>query len=79
VFPFGTLHPSTLAFIGLFQPLGAIMPISEVQARWVAMVWQGAKHLPDPERMRAEYEQARREQAQRYVSSERHTIQVDYP
>uniref|UniRef100_A0A665VYS8 Flavin-containing monooxygenase n=2 Tax=Percomorphaceae TaxID=1489872 RepID=A0A665VYS8_ECHNA len=40
VFP-PELDPPTLAVIGLVQPLGAIMPISEMQARWATRVFKG--------------------------------------
>lgn len=40
VFPPGLERP-TLAIIGLIQPLGAIMPISEMQARWATRVFKG--------------------------------------
>lgn len=35
------LEKPTLAFIGLIQPLGAIMPISELQSRWATRVFKG--------------------------------------
>ncbi|XP_054836122.1 flavin-containing monooxygenase 5-like isoform X2 [Eublepharis macularius] len=35
------LEKPTLAIIGLVQPLGAIMPIAELQARWVTRVFKG--------------------------------------
>lgn len=41
VFPPTLEHP-TLAIIGLVQPLGAIMPLSEMQARWATRVFKGA-------------------------------------
>ncbi|XP_048064523.1 flavin-containing monooxygenase 5-like isoform X2 [Megalobrama amblycephala] len=37
------LERPTLAVIGLIQPLGAIMPISEMQARWATRVFKGIK------------------------------------
>ncbi|XP_063323767.1 flavin-containing monooxygenase 5-like [Pelmatolapia mariae] len=40
VFPPELEHP-TLAIIGLVQPLGSIMPISELQARWATRVFKG--------------------------------------
>ncbi|MGH0182968.1 UNVERIFIED_CONTAM: hypothetical protein FKN15_010299 [Acipenser sinensis] len=40
VFP-PALERTTLAVIGLIQPLGAIMPISELQARWATRVFAG--------------------------------------
>ena len=35
-----------LAFIGLLQPLGAIMPLAEAQGRWVAAYLRGEYRLP---------------------------------
>lgn len=35
------LEKPTLAIIGLVQPLGAIMPIAELQARWATRVFKG--------------------------------------
>jgi dimethylaniline monooxygenase (N-oxide forming) len=46
-------HPG-LYFIGLVQPLGAIMPIAELQSEWIADVLQGRAALPDAAAMRAE-------------------------
>ncbi len=67
-----------LAFIGLLQPLGAIMPLAEAQGKWVAEYLRGEYRLPPRAEMerwiRADQEQMRR----RYVTSKRHTIQVDF-
>ena len=35
-----------LYFIGLIQPLGAIMPIAELQSEWVADLLEGKAGLP---------------------------------
>lgn len=40
VFPPGLEKP-TLAFIGIVQPAGAIIPTSELQSRWVVQVFTG--------------------------------------
>ena len=32
---FNPKHTPTLAYLALIQPLGAIMPIAEMQARWI--------------------------------------------
>uniref|UniRef100_A0A8C3TXT2 Flavin-containing monooxygenase n=1 Tax=Catharus ustulatus TaxID=91951 RepID=A0A8C3TXT2_CATUS len=45
VFP-PDLEKPTLAFIGLIQPLGAIMPISELQSRWATRVFKGKSGKP---------------------------------
>ncbi|NWU97630.1 FMO5 monooxygenase, partial [Upupa epops] len=72
------LEKPTLAFIGLIQPLGAIMPISELQCRWATHVFKGLRHLPPPSRMLEDIEEAKRKIAKRFVRSQRHTVQVDY-
>ncbi|KAM6415107.1 flavin-containing monooxygenase 5-like [Rhynochetos jubatus] len=72
------LEKPTLAFIGLIQPLGAIMPISELQCRWATRVFKGLHDLPPSADMLADIEQSREKMAKRYVKSQRHTIQVDY-
>jgi dimethylaniline monooxygenase (N-oxide forming) len=74
------VHPeaSGLYFIGLVQPLGAIMPIAELQSEWVADLFEGSAALPQPEAMRREIEREEAAMRKRYVASTRHTIQVDY-
>ncbi|XP_067846790.1 flavin-containing monooxygenase 5-like [Heptranchias perlo] len=72
------LEQPTLAIIGLIQPLGAIMPISELQARWATRVFKGLAKLPSVSTMMAEILEKKEKMAKRYVGSQRHTIQVDY-
>jgi dimethylaniline monooxygenase (N-oxide forming) len=67
-----------LFFIGLLQPLGAIMPLAEVQSYWIADYMQGKYALPDLDVMKEDMERERKALQQRYVRSERHTMQVDY-
>ena len=67
-----------LYFIGLIQPLGAIMPIAELQSEWVADLLEGKAELPDRDRMIASIERDDRRMKKRYVASKRHTIQVDF-
>ncbi|KAF0977003.1 hypothetical protein FDP41_003656 [Naegleria fowleri] len=70
-------HPS-IAFIGLVQPLGAIMPIAELQSRIAAQAFRGDCHLPSETEMKADIEMKKKEMQKRYLNSKRHTIQVDY-
>lgn len=72
------LEKPTLAIIGLVQPLGAIMPISELQARWVSRVFKGLETLPSTSEMESDITAKKVAMAKRYVKSQRHTIQVDY-
>ncbi len=67
-----------LYFIGLVQPLGAIMPVAELQSEWVADLLEGGATLPAPAEMRAEIAREEQEMRERYVASARHTIQVDF-
>src|SRR3954452_2320034 len=46
-------HPG-LYFIGLIQPLGAIMPLAEAQAEWVGDLLDGTGTLPAPTQIRSE-------------------------
>jgi dimethylaniline monooxygenase (N-oxide forming) len=74
------VHPDRpgLYFIGLVQPLGAIMPIAERQSEWIADVLQGRAALPERDEMRKAIEREDRRMRKRYVASKRHTVQVDY-
>jgi dimethylaniline monooxygenase (N-oxide forming) len=67
-----------LYFIGLLQPLGAIMPLAEAQSEWIADVLEGKARLPSPEAMERAIERDDRRLQKRYVRSPRHTIQVDF-
>jgi cation diffusion facilitator CzcD-associated flavoprotein CzcO len=74
------VHPDRpgLYFIGLVQPLGAVMPIAELQSEWIADVLEGKVPLPDAEDMKRVIEREDRRMGKRYVASKRHTIQVDF-
>ncbi|HEU4411559.1 MAG TPA: NAD(P)-binding domain-containing protein [Polyangiaceae bacterium] len=67
-----------LGFVGLVQPLGAIMPIAEAQGRWLADYLAGEYALPSEAEMRADMARERRAMFARYVPSQRHTMQVDF-
>lgn len=66
-----------LYFVGLIQPVGALPPLAEQQARWVAQLLDGAPS-PSPGEMKAEIITDAYERSQRYQDRPRHTIQVDY-
>ena len=73
------VHPDLpgLFFIGLIQPLYAIMPLAELQSEWVADVLEGRVRLPDRPTMMADIAEEQAAMRKRYVTSKRHTIQVD--
>ena len=73
-------HPDIdgVYFIGLLQPLGAIMPLAEAQGAWVAEYLQGAYDLPSRAELRADIAAETAALRHRYVASPRHTMQVDF-
>ncbi len=70
-------HPG-LYFLGLIQPLGAIMPLAEIQAEWVADLLEGSAGLPSYDQMAAQISSYDAKLRKRYVASKRHTIEVDF-
>lgn len=74
------VHPEypNLFFLALIQPLGAIMPLAEVQAKWVAKLINGECKLPSKESMEDSIKQDAEKVKKRYVKSARHTLQVDF-
>ncbi|CAG9537885.1 unnamed protein product [Cercopithifilaria johnstoni] len=75
VFP---LKYPSLAVIGLIQPIGSILPISEMQCRWVAAIFSGQIRLPRHADMLADIKLKQVQIKRRYFKSMKHTIQVDY-
>jgi dimethylaniline monooxygenase (N-oxide forming) len=77
---FRTFHPDIpgLYFVGLAQPLGAIMPIAEAQSKLIADHLTGAYVTPSREAMRDAADAERHDLERRYVRSRRHTMQVDF-
>lgn len=70
------LHPgySNLYFIGLFQPLGCIWPLAELQAKIMAREVAGLWQRPDRLAKRIQRAQPHYKQ----LDTPRHTITVDY-
>lgn len=65
-----------LYFIGLCQTVGAIFPIAEAQARWVAAELRGEYRLPSPAEMWQAIDEHERASSG-YVPTRRHTMQID--
>jgi cation diffusion facilitator CzcD-associated flavoprotein CzcO len=69
---------SGLAFIGLVQPFGALMPVAEAQAAWVADHLGGGYRLPAREVMQAQIRSEREARERQFVASPRHTMEIDF-
>lgn len=74
------VHPEHrgLFFVGLIQPWGPVMPLSEIQSEWVADLIEGKARLPSINRMYRDIRRETEQMQKRYVKSDRHTIQVDF-
>jgi hypothetical protein len=50
-----TFHPALpgLAFLGLFELMGPYYPVLELQARWIAYTFSGARSLPSDDELEA--------------------------
>lgn len=75
VFPPQLTKP-TLAVLGCIQPLGAVNPLAELQARWAIRVFKGETKLPAQSDMMKDIEAKKIEMSKRYYATPRHTIQV---
>jgi dimethylaniline monooxygenase (N-oxide forming) len=67
-----------LYFIGFIQPLGPLMPITEAQAEWIADLLINRAALPTAPEMRQEISDYEHWLKKRFVSSKRHTVEVDF-
>ncbi|EFO17427.2 hypothetical protein LOAG_11072 [Loa loa] len=69
---------NNLAVIGLIQPVGSIMPISEMQSRFYCEVLAGHCKLPKIQKMKKDIEKRRAVMEKRFLKNRRHTLEVDY-
>lgn len=67
-----------LFFVGLVQPLGAVMPIAEAQGKWIAEALVGKYKFPSEKVMFDWIQRDSKKIQKRYVKSNRHTIQIDF-
>jgi len=75
VFP---MDREDLAFVGLAQPVGAVMPLAEAQAKLIAALYSGEYDLPERAQRKQRTERERARMFARYVPSRRHTMQLDF-
>ena len=73
-------HPDfpDLYFLAFIQPLGAIMPLAEIQAKWISKLINGKLKLPSKEAQEKDIALQKATLQKRYNKSPRHTIQVDF-
>lgn len=66
-----------LFFAGLVQPIGATIPLVEVQARWIAAALAGQMTLPPVDEMAREVKQHHEQKQRTWLNSARYTLEVD--
>jgi hypothetical protein len=69
-------HPG-LFFAGLVQPIGATIPLVEVQARWIAATLEGSMKLPPADDMAREVARHHERKQRTWLNSARYTLEVD--
>jgi dimethylaniline monooxygenase (N-oxide forming) len=74
------VHPDRpgLFFLGLLQPLGAVMPLAEAQSAWTADWLTGRYVPPAPDVVRRETSAEHEAMKRRFYASPRHTMEVDF-
>ena len=74
------VHPDLpgLFFIGLLQPLGAVMPLAEAQSTLVADLLTGQYALPADAELRQQMAADDAAYKKRFYASARHTMEVDF-
>ncbi|XP_069088133.1 dimethylaniline monooxygenase [N-oxide-forming] 2-like [Pleurodeles waltl] len=76
VFP-PDLEKPTLAFIGIIQPIGAVIIASEMQARWATRVFKGLNELPSLEKQGEELAERTKLVKKRFGRLQGNTLQIE--
>ncbi|XP_068272900.1 flavin-containing monooxygenase 1 isoform X2 [Nyctibius grandis] len=71
------LQKPTLSVLGLIKPLGAIMPVVEMQARWVTRVFKGLCQLPPRSVMEKEVNEKKKNEVRRFGLSYDEVLKTD--
>jgi dimethylaniline monooxygenase (N-oxide forming) len=74
------VHPDLpgLYFIGLVQPVGAVMPLAEAQSAWVAEQLSGRYAPPPDAEIRQQMTRDHERNKRQFYTSPRHTMEVDF-
>lgn len=67
-----------LYFAGLVQPIGATIPLVEVQARWIAAALADRMALPSAADMAREVRSHHEQKQRTWLNSARYTLEVDF-
>jgi cation diffusion facilitator CzcD-associated flavoprotein CzcO len=75
-----TVHPDLpgLFFVGLLQPVGAVMPLAEAQSVWITELLRGSYAAPSADTIRTQMIRDDERIKRRFYRSARHTMEVDF-
>jgi dimethylaniline monooxygenase (N-oxide forming) len=75
-----TVHPDLpgLYFVGLLQPVGAVMPLAEAQGAWIAEILKGEYVAPPSAEVRRQMIAVHERNKRQFYASPRHTMEVDF-
>jgi hypothetical protein len=75
-----TVHPDLpgLYFVGLLQPIGAVMPLAEAQSTWIAETLAGRYVPPSAGVIRKQMAAEHARNKKQFYASPRHTMEVDF-
>ncbi|MBO0979934.1 NAD(P)/FAD-dependent oxidoreductase [Microbacterium sp. SD291] len=75
-----TIHPDLpgLYFVGLLQPIGAVMPLAEAQSAWIAEHVSGRYVAPPRDEIRRQMLADHQRNRRQFYTSARHTMEVDF-
>lgn len=75
-----TIHPDLpgLFFVGLLQPVGAVMPLAEAQSTWIADLVTSRYAPPPTDEVRTAMAREDAAYKKRFYASDRHTMEVDF-
>ncbi|MDQ6656933.1 MAG: NAD(P)-binding domain-containing protein [Actinomycetota bacterium] len=75
-----TVHPELpgLYFVGLLQPIGAVMPLAQAQSEWIAEMLTGQYVSPPRETISRQLRREHQRNKSRFYASDRHTMEVDF-
>ncbi|CAH2311802.1 dimethylaniline monooxygenase [N-oxide-forming] 2-like [Pelobates cultripes] len=72
------LEKPTLGIIGLIQPLGPIMPTSELQARWLTSIIKGICRYPSVNKVLDDIAKKKETFTKRFGTTRENRLQVDF-
>ncbi|MGV8885020.1 MAG: flavin-containing monooxygenase [Microbacteriaceae bacterium] len=75
-----TVHPDLpgMYFVGLVQPVGAVMPLAESQGAWIAEMLTGNYVSPPVAAVREQMMRDDQRNKRQFYASARHTMEVDF-